>query len=388
MIRGLLMAAAVALLYLGAALGGSGYSGPVSDHFDGRRFHMAIPRDRHLTDYLQWLAQRDPGAWDDWTEQPPGAPPPQRVPGAALLVTPVNHATVLIQTAGLNILTDPIWSHRASPFSFTGPDRRAPPGIRFDDLPPIDAVLISHSHYDHMDLPTLRRLWERDRPRIFVGLGNRGTLAAAGIGGVVETDWWQAHALAPGVRVHGVPAQHWTSRGLFDRNRTLWLGYVVEAPGGDVFFAGDTGLGPHFAAIAARFPRVRLALLPIGAYLPRWFMKPVHMSPGDAVTAWRTLGAEHALGIHYGTFRLAEEGQRQPVDDLAAALSAPHVPSALAGRADLKQRPARFDGDAEPAADCFRTPPFGQGWRVPDRCERVMLATSTAPVTRAGFADP
>ena len=388
MIRGLLLALAVALLYLGAALDGSGYSGPISDHFDGRRFHMAIARERHLTDYVQWLVQREPGRWETWVDRPPGPPPPLRVDGTALQATPINHSTVLIQTAGLNILTDPIWSHRASPFSFIGPDRHVPPGIRFEDLPPIDAVLISHSHYDHMDLPTLKRLWERDQPRIFVGLGNRGTLEAAGIGGAVETDWWQSHVLAPGVRVHGVPAQHWTSRGLFDRNRTLWLGYVVETPGGDVFFAGDTGFGPHFAAIGARFPNLRLALLPIGAYLPRWFMKPVHMNPSEAVAAWRTLGAEHALGIHYGTFRLAEEGQQQPIADLAAALSMPDAPSAIAGGDDVKQLPTQFHGNPGAHADCFRTPPFGRAWQVPAQCERTMLAASERPVTRAGFADP
>ena len=204
----------------------------------------------------------------------------------------------------------------------------------------------------------------------------------------METDWWQSHALAPGIHVTGVPAQHWTSRGLFDRNRTLWLGYVLETPGGDVFFAGDTGFGPHFAAIAARFPDLRLALLPIGAYLPRWFMKPVHMNPGEAVAAWRTLGAEYALGIHYGTFRLAEEGQQQPIADLAAALSMPDAPSAIAGSGDATRVPTQFSGNPGAHADCFRTPPFGQAWDVPARCERTMLAASQRPITTVGFADP
>lgn len=387
MARGLLLALMVALFYLGLGLDGSGYSGPVSDHFDGRRFHMAIPRERHLSDYVAWLVQREPGPWRDYEAIAPGPPPPRRVLGEALRVTPINHATVLIQTAGLNILTDPIWSYRASPFSFMGPDRHISPGIRFEDLPPIDAVLISHSHYDHMDLATLKRLWERDRPRIFAGLGNAGTLRAAGIGEVSETDWWQTRDLAPGVHVHGVPAQHWTSRGLFDRNRTLWLGYVVETPGGAVYFAGDTGFGPHYEAIAARFPALRLALLPIGAYLPRWFMQPVHMNPAEAVAAWRILGAAAALPIHYGTFRLAEEGQDQPPADLAQALA----------QADLTADPAN---EGAPAPDllrtqvqtgrdpaCFRAVPFGQTWQDPASCGSQTQASSLA-ATRLVPGDP
>lgn len=387
MTRGLLLALIVALLYLGLALDGSGYNGPVSDHFDGRRFHMAIPRERHLGDYVEWLVQREPGPWRDYEAIAPGPPPPRRVLGEALWVTPINHSTVLIQTAGLNILTDPIWSHRASPFSFMGPDRHIPPGIRFEDLPPIDAVLISHSHYDHMDLPTLKRLWERDRPRIFVGLGNAGTLRAAGIGEVSETDWWQTRDLMPGVQVHGVPAQHWTSRGLFDRNRTLWLGYVLETPGGAIYFAGDTGFGPHYAAIATRFPALRLALLPIGAYLPRWFMQPVHMNPSEAVATWRMLGAASGLPIHYGTFRLAEEGQDQPPGDLAQALMqlemTAYPSSTPAPSPDLVQTGGGNGRD--PA--CFRAVPFGQGWQVPASCGMQTPASPRA-ATKVASTDP
>jgi L-ascorbate metabolism protein UlaG (beta-lactamase superfamily) len=384
MARGLLLALIVALLYLGLALDGSGYSGPVSDHFDGRRFHMAIPRERHLSDYLTWLLQREPGPWRDFEAIAPGPPPPRQVPGEALRVTPINHSTVLIQTAGLNILTDPIWSQRASPFSFMGPDRHISPGIRFEDLPPIDVVLVSHSHYDHMDLPTLKRLWERDRPRLFVGLGNAGTLRAAGIGGVNETDWWQSRELAPGVRIHGVPAQHWTSRGPFDRNRTLWLGYVIETPGGSLYFAGDTGWGPHFAAIAARFPALRLALLPIGAYLPRWFMQPVHLNPAEAVAAWRMLGAASGLAIHYGTFRLAEEGQDQPTADLARALL-----SDLTAAPEEEPAPGLLQIQGQTGRDpaCFRAVPFGQGWQVPATCATQPPAAPLA-TTRVAAGDP
>ena len=368
MVRGLLLALMVALFYLGLGLDGSGYSGPVSDHFDGRRFHMAILRERHLSDYVTWLAQREPGHWRDYESIPPGPPPPRRILGKDLRVTPINHATVLIQTAGLNILTDPIWSYRASPFSFMGPERHIPPGIRFEDLPPIDAVLISHSHYDHMDLATLKRLWERDQPRIFAGLGNAGTLRAAGIGEVFETDWWQARDLGPGVRVHGVPAQHWTSRGLFDRNHTLWLGYVIEAPGGAIYFAGDTGFGPHYGLIAARFPALRLALLPIGAYLPRWFMQPVHMNPAEAVAAWRILGADSALAIHYGTFRLAEEGQDQPPADLAQALAQADLTADPGNERESAPGLLRIQGQTGRDPACFRAVPFGQAWQVPASC--------------------
>jgi L-ascorbate metabolism protein UlaG (beta-lactamase superfamily) len=265
------------------------------------------------------MATRQRGIWRTWTEAPPGPPPPRAV--SDLRVTFVNHATTLIQTAGRNILTDPVWSERVSPVSFAGPKRVRPPGIRFEDLPPIHAVLVSHNHYDHLDLATLTRLARRDAPRIFTGLGVADLLTERKIGGATALDWWQSADLGEGLSLTSVPVQHFSGRGLADRNATLWTGYVLSGPAGPVFFAGDTGFGPHFREIGRRFPGIRLAILPIGAYRPEWFMGAVHETPAQALDAMRDLGAATGVGIHFGTFVLTDEGQDEPAQEIARLLA-------------------------------------------------------------------
>jgi L-ascorbate metabolism protein UlaG (beta-lactamase superfamily) len=308
----------------------NGYRGPVSDHFDGTRFrNLDLPQPHGLLGFLRWRLGRwlgGVGPWARWTDAPPGPAPAARVEGAALRVTFVGHATILLQTAGLNVLTDPIWSDRASPFAWGGPHRRRPPGLRFSDLPPIDAVLLSHNHYDHLDLPTLRALARDHAPRFVAGLGNGGLLASQRIGPVTEMDWWQEMELAGGLRLTCVPARHFSSRGLRDRNRTLWCGYVLHGADGPVTFAGDTAFGSHFAEVARRFGPSRLALLPIGGYRPLWFMGRVHQTPAEAVRAHTVLGARTSLAIHFGTFPLADEGEGEPEAELASALrGAPEI---------------------------------------------------------------
>jgi L-ascorbate metabolism protein UlaG (beta-lactamase superfamily) len=224
-------------------------------------------------------------------------------------VTFINHATTLIQVDGVNILTDPIYSDRPSPVPFLGPRRVRPPGVRFEDLPPIDVVLVSHNHYDHLDVPTLERLAKAHRPRFVVGLGNKALLDEEGIPGGVEVDWWESVEVAPGVKVTGVPAQHRSNRGLTDQAATLWAGYVVSSSGGPVFFAGDTGFGPHFARVAERFGPMRLSILPIGAFRPAKAIAPVHMGPEQALEAHRVLGSGTSVAMHFGTFPLALDGQ-------------------------------------------------------------------------------
>jgi L-ascorbate metabolism protein UlaG (beta-lactamase superfamily) len=284
------------------------YRGAKSDHFDGRRFHnKPVTKHAGFFDMLRWMTQRDEGPWQEWREIAPAPRPAERVSGGELRVTWVNHSTFLIQTEGLNILTDPIWSERCSPVPFLGPKRHHAPGIRFAELPPIDAVLISHNHYDHMDAPTLARLAREHHPRTFVGLGN-----AAFVQGATDLDWWQPAELAPGVRVHAVPAQHFSSRGLADRDANLWCGFVLETPHGAVYFAGDTGWGPHFDEIRERFGAMRLALLPIGAFRPEWFMCSVHIAPKDAVRAAQALQATTSIPMHFGTFHLGDDGQDEP----------------------------------------------------------------------------
>lgn len=305
------------------------YRGPAPSgaKFDGERFHNEEPTEPpDLFDLLAWFFERRPGPWPDWVEAPPGPPPPARVGRGEVRVTFVNHATTLIQIDGINILTDPVWSHLVGPVSFAGSVRVRPPGLRFEDLPKIDAVVVSHNHYDHLDLPTLRRLGAAHNPRFFVGLGNAPILHAARIANVVELDWWQTVELRDGVRITAVPAQHTSNRGLADRNRTLWAGYVIEGQGGYVYFAGDTGFGPHFARIRERFGSPRLALLPIGAFLPEWLMHPLHMSPARAVEAHRVLGAHRSVPIHFGTFQLGDEGRDEPVAELRRACERHGVP--------------------------------------------------------------
>jgi L-ascorbate metabolism protein UlaG (beta-lactamase superfamily) len=316
----LLLAALV--VGLGWYFSGPVYQGPVSDHFDGTHFvnMRAVPHGGFGA-FLRWQRTRQLGPWAE-REAPPGPRPPARVPG--MRVTFVNHATVLLQQDNLNVLTDPIWSLRASPVSFMGPRRQHPPGLRFEDLPPIDAVVLSHNHYDHLDLPTLRRLQEAHHPRFFCGLGNKALLERAGLQRVTELDWWQNVPLTDAVELIAVPSQHFSNRGLFDRDRTLWLGYVLRGPAGLSYFAGDTGSGPHFAEIRKRLGAPRLAVLPIGAYRPEWFMGPVHETPQEALAAHDQLGAGSSVAIHFGTFALGDDGQDEPKQALEDAIARAH----------------------------------------------------------------
>lgn len=298
------------------------YDGPVSDHFDGKKFVNQEPITVSGFAFLRWRMNRELGHWPDWIDAEPGPAPPERVTGDDLRVTFVNHSTVLVQMDGLNVLTDPIWSHRCSPVPWAGPRRRRPPGIRFEDLPPIDLVLVSHNHYDHMDVPTLQRLQQEHTPRVLVGLGNTVYLESEGIERVEDMDWWDERDVAPGIRVTAVPVRHFSGRGLTDRAGTLWTGFVIEGPAGKVFFAGDTGWGIHFEQIRERFGPMRLAILPIGCFRPRWFMSRVHIDPEQAVRAAEVLEAETSLGVHFGTFSLGDDGEKEPVEELERAVKA------------------------------------------------------------------
>ena len=269
---------------------------------DGNRFRNLIDHPPHGSwSALYWFATRRPPRWPRVVAATIAPKPVERVTGNTIRATLIGHATVLLQVAGLNLLTDPIWSQRASPLSWLGPKRVRPPAIRFDDLPPIDAVLLSHSHYDHLDRPTLAALHRRDRPLVLTGL-KVGRLVPAKP--VVELDWWQRHALSDSIAATYVPAQHFSARSPFDRNKTLWGGFVLETPAGAVYFAGDTGAGPHIATIGERFGPMTLSLLPIGAYLPRWFMAPVHMKSGRGTRCERGPEVPHhtAHSLRYDSF--------------------------------------------------------------------------------------
>jgi L-ascorbate metabolism protein UlaG (beta-lactamase superfamily) len=298
------------------------YRGPRSDHFDESHFHNLENAPHAGGSFIKWMMNRERGAWRDWTDASYGPPPPARVDGGRIHVTFINHSTLLLQMDGLNILTDPIWSDRASPLGFAGPKRHRPPGLRMADLPPIDAVLVSHNHYDHLDIPTLRRLQVRSSPSIITPLGNGLLLARHGVGGVRELDWWRETRLSDRVRVTLVPAQHFSARSFSDRDANLWGGFVISGPSGNVYFAGDTGWGPHFELIARKFSPIRLALLPIGAFRPKWFMHPVHISPDEAVQAHKLLGAGTSVAMHFGTFFLGDDGETEPVETLERAIAA------------------------------------------------------------------
>lgn len=303
------------------------YRGPVTDHFDGRRFRNQQAGWQTEGSFLKWQMTKKPGPWRKWIDSEPGPAPERRVDDGRVRVTWVNHSTMLVQMDGVNLITDPIWSERCSPVSFTGPRRHRVPGLRLEELPPIDAVLVSHNHYDHLDVPTLLQL---NAARIVTPLGNSALMARHGVGGSVDLDWWQTTKLNERITITLVPAQHFCARSISDRNTTLWGGFVVSGPSGHVYFAGDTGWGKHFAEIGERFGGIRVALLPIGAYLPRWFMKPAHISPAEAVDAHFAVRARTSVAMHYGTFRLADDGETQPVEDLMAALKEKGNPPVLA----------------------------------------------------------
>jgi len=288
-------------------------------HFDGRRFcNPDAPQARGFLDALRWKLTSHPEPSPPSIEDVVPSVPPRSVDASQIRVTMVNHSTVLVQRSDFNLLTDPIWSERASPLSWIGPKRRRRAGVRMEDLPPIDVVLISHNHFDHLDLPTLGQLAARGSSTFVVPTGVSRLLRSQRIGSVHELDWGESLAISSFI-IHCVPALHFSARGLLDRNKTLWCGYVIEYAESLVYFAGDTGFGAHFAQIREEFGSPQLALLPIGAYEPRWFMSPVHMAPEEAVRAHEILGAKTSIAIHHGTFQLADDGIDTPQKRLMAS---------------------------------------------------------------------
>jgi L-ascorbate metabolism protein UlaG (beta-lactamase superfamily) len=357
------------------------YSGPPSTHFDGRRFfnpdgefgNGGSQRRTPIGWMLRFATGGGRAPWPAHVAVDPGYPvaagvacpttPPRvaenwrrcvdRVDPSRMFVTWIGHSTVLVQAGGINILTDPIWTERAGPFGVTGPKRVRDPGIRFDDLPKIDLVLLSHNHYDHMDLATLKRLWTRDRPLIVTSLGNDTILKNVGVPAVAR-DWGESVAVRRSARasdgrmttpisVRIERVHHWGSRWMRDRNRALWSGFTVTLPGGNLFYAGDTGFGDgSWAAAAAKDGPFRLAIIPIGAFRPQNVMSGNHIGPDEAVEVFHRLGAANALAVHWGTFQLSEEAINDPPAVLRDALARRGI------------APARF-----------RVTEVGRNWDVP-----------------------
>lgn len=304
---------------------------PISDHFDGNLYFnpgsssaQGEGPKRGIFGWVwHWITKSGWPDWPEFIEASIGPQPATRAPKGTLRITAVGHSTFLIQIDGINILTDPIWSDRCSPISWIGPRRHTRPGLRLEDLPPIDAVLVSHNHYDHLDLPTLALLAEKGLPRSVVPLGNGDLVRESGIPTVDELDWWQSVRLSSDITVTLVQAQHFSSRTLWDRNRALWGGFVISGPSGNVYFSGDTGYGPHFQEIVRRFSPIRVALLPIAPFQPKSSKEPgpdrrlrVHMGPAEAVQAHLDLGASVSIGAHFQVFQLGPDGFNEATEVL------------------------------------------------------------------------
>ncbi len=308
------------------------YDGPASDHFDGERFFFpGGPADKTRGELLRLL--RTPRA--KWPKAGPVLPcprPPARVEGKSIRATFIGHSTFLVQTEGLNLLTDPVWSRTAGPFGLLGPTRATPPALALEDLPPLDAILLSHNHYDHMDLPTLSKL-ARLRPcPVWTPLGNDAILKRHERRIDARALDWGQSAQVGSLRVTLEPALHWSARGLGDRRMALWGSFMIAGPGGRIFFAGDTGFGDGslFPALAVRpAGPLRFAMLPIGAYEPRWFMREQHCDPDEAVAIFSALGVERAVACHWGTFQLTTEPYDEPPRRLAEALARAGIASEL-----------------------------------------------------------
>jgi L-ascorbate metabolism protein UlaG (beta-lactamase superfamily) len=302
------------------------YQGPKSDHFNGRRFFNpgGIPP-LGFREFWRWKTKDKAEVWPKLFVSPfAGAKPEERIDGDRLRVTMIGHASLLIQVAGLNILTDPVWSERVSPVWFAGPKRHNPPGVALSDLPPIDIILVTHNHYDHLDLATLKALHRAHSPRIVTPLGNDTVIEkAVRKARLSVTDWGDATRLDNDITIHTEPCHHWSARGSRDRRMALWAAFVIETPAGKIYHIGDTGFhdGINYRAAAERHGGFRLANLPIGAYEPRCFMQAQHQNPQEAVEGMMLANAAHAVGHHWGTFQLTNEAHDAPVRALDVALA-------------------------------------------------------------------
>lgn len=301
---------------------------PISDHYDGKRFFNPTLEKQFspgLADMVKMLRQGRP----KWPKSMENSGLFRKVdkPGPGeVYVTFVNHASFLIQFYQLNILIDPVWSQRASPISWAGPKRVRKPGIILEELPKIDLILLTHNHYDHLDIRTLKKIYLKFSPSVCVALGDKALMESIGITNVLEMDWWDSEEINSETRITFTPSQHFSARGLFDRYRSLWGGYYIEYGSRSIYFGGDGGYSSHFTDIKGRLTSPEIAILGIGAYAPRFFMKPIHMNPAEAVKAHIDLGARQSIGMHFGTFQLASEAFDQPLADLKVAKEEAGIP--------------------------------------------------------------
>jgi len=299
------------------------YKGPPSDHFDGNKFHNLVPSEKRKSffSFLKLRPWRFNASSDEkWEWREITQVTPSMLNNSENQLIFINHATFLLQLDGVNILTDPIWSKRCGPFGRLGPSRTHNPGLKFEDLPNIDFVVISHNHFDHMDLPTLKKIEKEFKPIFVVGLGNSRYLKFIDKDRLIELDWWDSTSFS-NLEIFFVPAQHWSFRGRFDINESLWGGFFIKTKTNSILFTGDTAEGPHFEMIRNNLGRPDLALIPIGAYLPRDFMESSHLGPQEAIKAFKALDAKQAIAMHFGTFPLGTDGPSQASNELNLLLT-------------------------------------------------------------------
>ncbi len=292
----------------------------MSDHFDGKKFfNPGREHRKSFFDFLTWQFTKKSKEWPDWVDDVKQVVPPPMAEEGLIRVTFINHATVLLQYKDFAILTDPHFFERTSPVSFAGPKRVRLPGVRIEDLPKIDLVLISHNHYDHLDISSVKALEKKFSPQFIVPLGDKKVLESENVKKVLEMDWGNSFSLGP-VKVNFESSLHWSGRGLGDRNESLWGSYLIQIEKKNIYFAGDTGYADHFLKILNKYGSVDFAMFPIGAYEPRWFMKESHMNPEEAVQAHLDLKSQQSIGIHFGTWKLTDESIDDPIVSLRESL--------------------------------------------------------------------
>ncbi len=292
---------------------------PITDHFDGSRFFNPDgPKTKSLWQVFLWKIKSDPPKWPEEVKNKTYSL--TRIQNEKAVITFINHATFLVQLPNLTLLTDPIFVKRAGPFQSFGPVKRVRrPGLEFKDLPKIDVILISHNHYDHLSLEDLKLISQRDNPLVLTPLGDKKLLEDNGIKNIQELDWWMDYNVKD-ITFTFTPVQHWSARGAFDKNKSLWGGYFIKNKDIKIYFAGDTGYTRFFKITKERLGSPDISLLPIGAYEPRWFMKDFHMNPEEAVRTHLDLESKLSFGMHFGTFKLTDEAYEAPLNDLKVEL--------------------------------------------------------------------
>lgn len=307
---------------IGKLLSTQPYQGPKSDHFNGRRFQNPSGTNaKGFDEVIKYIGKRKPDKWpNDLDQSVRTTPLPVPIP-AEIQYTFINHSTFLIQHQGMNILTDPIWSMRCSPVQFAGPKRQRPPGLPFEQLPAIDIVLITHNHYDHLDKNTIFLLNKKQKqPTYVVPLGVAQIMKKWDCREVIEIDWNESTQLGQ-IEITALPANHFSSRGTYDRNTSLWCGYLVTSATKKFYYLGDTGYSDIFKQTAKHFGPFDLCFIPIGAYLPEWFMSPIHISPAQAAQVHLDLGSKKSVAMHFGTFKLADDNPTRAKSELLKALA-------------------------------------------------------------------